>query len=175
MSDDRHRVGSRVTGWIEAEQAGRFDEAEAGLTWMFASCAPPLSPPETFADAVVERALRAAGPAAAWLGRPVRLLIVAAMILMGLPIAFFTGVSLFDLLAGPGPRVAAVLARLIALAGDLFAAAGAAWSVAATVGEAVLAACATGAGPLVLFLNVLLAAAGSMGLRRLLAPPKECW
>ncbi len=175
MSDDRLRVESRVTGWIEAEQAGCLDDAEAGLTWMFASCAPPLSPPEAFEDAVVRRAVRAAQPAAVWLGRPARLLIAAAMILMGLPIALFTGVSLFDLLAGPGPRLAAGLARLIALAGDLFTAAGAAWSVAATVGEAVLAACATGTAPLVLFLNVLLAAAGYMGLRRLLAPPKECW
>jgi hypothetical protein len=175
MSDDRHRVGSQVSGWIEAEQAGRLDEAEAGLAGMFAACAPPLSPPDAFADAVVSRAMRAYHPSIAWFGVPVRLLIVCSMVLMGLPIALFTGVSLFDLLLGPGPRLASAVARLLALTGSVVSAAGAAWSVAATVGEAVLAACSTGPAPLVLFLNILLAVAGYVGLRRLLAPAKECW
>lgn len=175
MTDDRLRVGSRVTGWIEAEKMSRLDEADVDFSEIFAACAPRWSPSDTFADAVVERAMRASRPTPAWVGAPLRLVIAGAMILMGLPIALFTGVSLFDLLAGPGPRLAAVLARLLALAGSVVSAAGAAWSVAATVGEAVLAACATGTAPFVLFLNILLAVAGYVGLRRLLAPAKECW
>lgn len=175
MSSDSHRAGPDLPAWIEAERAGRLDEADAAFAAIFAVHALQLSPPDGFADAVVGRAMRAYRPAAAWLGVPVRLLTTLALILMGLPIALFTGISLFDLLAGPGPRLASAFARLVAVAGSALSAAGAAWSVAASVGEAVLAACSTGPAPFILFLNVLLAVAGYVGLRRLLAPPKECW
>ncbi|HOC18946.1 MAG TPA: hypothetical protein PKK95_11790 [Vicinamibacterales bacterium] len=175
MSSDSHRPGAELPGWIEAEMAGRLDEADAAFARIFAASTERLAPPARFADLVVERALRAREPSAAWLGVPVRLLIGLAMVLMGLPIAFISGAGLFELLAGPGPRLASAFARFVGLVGGAASAAGAAWSVASAVGEAVLQACATGPVPLILLLNVLLAVAGYVGLRRLLAPAKECW
>ncbi len=175
MSSDSRLAGRDLTAWFEAEQAGHLDEADTAFAGIFAAHAPRLSPPAAFADVMVARAMQACRPAAAWFGAPVRLLIVLSMVLMGLPIALFTGMGLFDLLAGPGPRLASAFARLLGLAGSALSAAGAAWSIGTSIGEAVLTACATGPAPFVLILNVLLAVAGYVGLRRLLAPAKECW
>ncbi|MBP1633432.1 MAG: hypothetical protein H6Q10_6 [Acidobacteria bacterium] len=174
MSDETPRV-DLLSGWMEAERAGRLDEAEAAFAVIFAGHVSPLAPPPSFADAVVARAVAPWRPSPVRLGLPVRALIASAVVLMGLPLALFTGVSLFDLLAGPGARLAPAVVQVVSAAGAALSVLSAAWDIAAAIGEAVLAACATGPAPLVLLLNVLLATAGYLGLRRLLAPQKECW
>jgi hypothetical protein len=175
MSSDAPRPDWGLSSWLEAERTGRLDEAEAVFAALLAEHAAPLSPPEDFADRVVARAVAAYRPAAAWFGIPVRALIALSMMLMGLPLALFTGVSLFDLLTGPGTRLAPVAVRAFAALRSGFSALGAAWDIGAVVAQALLTALSTGPGPLILLLNLLLATAGYLGLRRLLAPPKECW
>jgi len=86
MSTDRPRHACDLPAWLEAEHAGRLDEADEAFGAVFISHAVPLDPPAGFTDAVVGLAMQAQRPAAAWFGVPARLLIVASMVLMALPV-----------------------------------------------------------------------------------------
>ncbi|HSK09977.1 MAG TPA: hypothetical protein VK911_10385 [Vicinamibacterales bacterium] len=175
MRGDVDGENGDLSRWLDAERAGSPGAADQAFAALIAARVPPLAPPPGFADLVVARAAAASRAKATRHPVGARLAIAAAVILMGLPFAFFAGVDVFDLVAAWATRLVPALVGGFEALRPAFALASSVWAAAAGVGHAVLAVAATGTGPLVLVLNVLLAAGGFLGLRRLLAPPKECW
>jgi hypothetical protein len=102
-------------------------------------------------------------------------LIAASIALAGAPLAWVQGLNPFDLATALGTRATPAALTLASMLHWAASMAAAAWRLSALVGEAVLAACLTGPGPLIVAANLAMATVGFLGLRRLLAPAKECW
>jgi hypothetical protein len=167
-----HSDDEGLTRWLEAEADGRLDEAEAAFSGLLTRHAPLISPPPGFAAATVARAVGLAP--APWPGW-VRALVVASVVLTGVSLALLQGVNLFNLVAAAGTNAAPLLARFVSGLRAAASVAASVWGVAVLLGQAVLSACMTGSGPIIILSNLGLAIVGFLGLRRLLASQEECW
>ncbi|RPJ70556.1 MAG: hypothetical protein EHM24_15175 [Acidobacteria bacterium] len=167
MSDERLRR------WLEAEGAGRADEAEAVFSALFAEKVPVLVPSGAFTARVMDAALSARPwDPLAW--RWVRVVGATAALLMGLVLLAALSLDPFAVLQVFARAGAALVTDARAVVHAVFATGLTAWTVAASVGRAMLIASSSGLVPFVLVANLLLALASSYGLRRLMAPREEC-
>ena len=150
MTDDR------LGRWLEAERAGRADEADAVFSALFADRVPVLVPPPVFAERVVSLALsaRAGSP---WAWRSVRVLGAGVAVLMGLVLLAALSLDPFAVLQAAARGGAAVITDMRAVVNAVIAAGLTAWTLAAAVARAALLASFSGLVPFVLAANLLLA------------------
>jgi len=172
MSSFMERDDQDLTGWLEAEADGRLDDADAFFSGLLARSVPVLSPPFGFATAIVSRAVALRPAPWPWW---IRALTAASVVLAGIPLAWLQGLNPFDLVAATGTRLVPLVADLASVMQRVASLAASIWGVSEVLGQAVLAACLTGPGPLIIVVNLALSFVGFLGLRRLLTPPKECW
>ncbi len=163
----------RIRRWLEAEGAGRADEADAVFSALFAEQVPVLVPPQAFTERVVNSVLsaRAGSP---WAWQSVRALGATAAVLMGLVLLAALSLDPFAVLQAAARGGAALITDVRAVLNASIATGLTAWALAASVGRASLIASSSGLVPFVLIANLLLALASSYGLRRLMAPREEC-
>ena len=163
----------RILQWLEAERSGRPDDAEALFSAVFTEQVPVLTPPAGFTERVLAARL-AARESSPWTWRSVRLVGAAAAVLMGLLLPVLLTLDPFALVGSAAGAGAGLLGDVRAFWHAALAFGLTAWTLAASLGRAVLFASASGLVPFVLTANLILALASSYGLMRLMAPGEEC-
>jgi len=167
MTDDHLRL------WLEAEKAGRHDEAEEMFSALFAERVPVFAPPQAFTARVVE-ALQSARAGEPWAWWSIRALGAATAASMGLVLLVALSLDPFAVVQAAARAGATLVTDARAVLHASIATALTAWALGASIGRATLIASSSGLAPFVLVANLMLALASSYGLRKLMAPREEC-
>lgn len=163
-----------LTRWLAAEQDDAWDQGDALFARVASSHWRPLEAP-----AGLEARIMAAVPtrrpafdlAARWW---VRLTVASALLVMGLAPAAISPGLLFDVASNSVTVLARLTHGVVTSASVALGVFGVSWSLLTTVGRAAVVVTTTGAAPMFIVANLLVAFAAFVGLTRLLAPREEC-
>jgi hypothetical protein len=169
----RDSEDEELAKWLAAEESGALGEAEALFSVLYARFLPPLEAPPGLRDRILATA-RGRGPAfdpgLFWW---TRVLVASALGVLGAALAVISPGRAVDLAA----ELAAVAARLgysaATMAGAALNLAAGSLGVMSDLANATAMLVTTGAGPIVIVANLLLAMGSFVGLKRLLAPREE--
>lgn len=163
-----------VEGWLDAESAGRADEADVLFAAMFSRRVPRLSPAPGFAGGVLAALQR---PLAASRGLAVprwgRAAVFVLLTFGGLAAALLASTPVFELVAGAGIVLSRAVRLASAVSGAWWGTASHGWSATLALGRAIALVGASGPAIAVVAANLTLALVASIGLKRLLSPEEE--
>jgi hypothetical protein len=177
MSD---RDMDELARWIAAEQEAPWDEADALFAAVASRYLPVTdAPPGLSARIMAAIPRRAATPwtraseelaASRW----ARATLIAALVVLGIALSAVSASQFFDVAAASVEtlaRIAHGLSTSLSAAVGVFVAS---WTLLNSLGRAATVVTTTGAAPVVIAANLLLACLAFAGLSRLLAPREEC-
>ncbi len=166
--------------WLAAEQEAPWDDADALFATVASRYLPPAGAPANLSARIMAALPRqAASPwmrmtvdlAASWSARAT---LVGALVVLGISLSAVSASRFFDVAAAS----VEILARIAhGVSTSLSAAVGvfvASWTLLTSLGRAAIVVTTTGAAPIVIAANLLLACLAFAGLSRLLAPQEEC-
>lgn len=174
MAGMRDWDADELTRWLAAEQNEARDEADALFARLASNHWRPIEAPaglEARIMAILPTRRSAFDLAASWW---VRLTVAAAVLVLGIAPAAVTPGLVFGLASSVVTGLARLTHAVVTAGSAALGVWGVSWTMLTTVGRAVEVVTTTGAAPMFIAANLLVASAAFVGLTRLLAPQEEC-